>query len=271
MQTENCGKTLNQVADLLLSSHPDLILPKAIRQYKEMVSKQVANHFGNRVAYGPFKGFVLTADAWWGEGDKASMILGLYEQEVLRLLTSLPVSYSNFIDLGAADGYYGIGTVFSGMFKTAYCFEASEKGRLVIQEGAKHNQVSDRVVIHGLAEKNFYELLPDAVMDGSVMLVDIEGGEFDLFDAAIFEKFKKSLIVIELHDWFFPDGDEKLKNLLSQASRYFDIDYLTMSSRDMSLFPELVNLSDIDRWLICDEGRGRLMRWLKLTPKLFNF
>lgn len=269
MKMDNYKNTLNQAADLLLMNHPDLVLPKAMAYYRQMLSKRVAEHFNHIVAYGPFKGLKLTEDTWWGSSDKASMILGVYEQEVLKLLSEKPSRYTNFIDLGAADGYYAAGTLFKGIFQTSYCFESSEKGRSVIEENARKHGLSDKIIIHGTADKNFYSLIPQDIIDRSVMLVDIEGGEFDLFDVGLFEKFRKSLIVIELHDWFYSDGEAKLNNLIAAAEKYFYVDYLTMGSRDMSLFPELAGLPDTDRWLICSEGRGRLMKWLKLMPKIY--
>ena len=73
------------------------------------------------VAYGPFKGLKFSSDAWWGR-ERASMILGLYEQEVLESLTNIPKKYKSFIDLGAADGYYGIGVLVNNLFENSICF-----------------------------------------------------------------------------------------------------------------------------------------------------
>lgn len=82
----------------------------------------------------------------------------------------------------------------------------------------------------------------------------------------MFENLKRSIIFIEIHEWFFKDGEKKLKQLLNNAKPFFKISKLTTSSRDLSIFPELSNLIDSERWLIASEGRARLMTWLRFDP-----
>ena len=96
----------------------------------------------------------------------------------------------------------------------------------------------------------------------------LKGGEFDLFDKKLFGVFKDSIIFIELHDWFFKDGESKLEKITDDANQYFDITELTTASRDLSRFIELRQFSDTDRWLICSEGRAVLMTWYRLDPKI---
>ncbi len=223
--------------------------------------------FNSTVRYGPFKGLKLSSDNWWGSGDRASMLLGLYEQEVLESLTNIPKNYRTFIDLGAADGYYSIGVLINNLFDRSYCFEMSEKGRNIIREKALINGVSDNILIHGIADKDFYRAITSDQLSNSVLFVDIEGGEFDLFSKELFRIFKESIIFIELHDWFFKDGKIKLAKLRNDAEEFFCITELTTSTRDLSGFPELEKFSDTDRWLICSEGRARLMTWYRLDPR----
>jgi len=230
------------------------------------LSKYLDNVFNSTVKYGPFQGLKLQKESWWGTADKGSMLLGLYEQEILVSLTCIPNSYDTFIDLGAADGYYGIGVLINKLFEKSYCFEISEKGRRVIESNAKLNNVMDRVEIFGIAEKVFYKEIPSDRIDNTVLFVDIEGAEFDLFDENTFTAFNKAIIFIELHDWFFLDGAEKLRKLRKDALATHAITELTMASRDLSKFNELKKLNDTDRWLICSEGRSQLMTWLRFDP-----
>ena len=195
------------------------------------------------------------------------MMLGLYEQEVLESLTNIPTKYKTFIDLGAADGYYGIGVLINNLFENSYCFESTERGRNVIRENAALNGVTNKISIHGVAEKYFYKVIQSDQLSNSVLFVDIEGGEFDLFDKDIFRIFKDSIIFIELHNWFFEDAENKLEKLRNDALEFFDITELTTASRDLSKFRELKDFSDTDRWLICSEGRHKLMTWYRLDPK----
>ena len=202
-----------------------------------------------------------------GGSDRAAMILGIYEEEVLNSIMSVPNKYDIFIDLGAADGYYSIGSLISKKFKISYSFEVSDKGREVIQKNATVNKVSHKLHIFGEATKDFYKNIPKKDLNSAVILIDIEGAEFSLLDSKVFSRLNKSIIFIELHDWFFKDSKKKMAKLMSDAKPFFKISKLTTTSRDLSKFPELVNYSDSERWLIASEGRSKLMTWLRLDPR----
>src|ERR1700722_10509621 len=73
------------------------------------LSEIIQKELNGTVSYGPFKGLKLSRDAWWGRTEIASILLGLYEKEILDSLMSIPSTHRTLIDLGAADGYYGIG------------------------------------------------------------------------------------------------------------------------------------------------------------------
>ena len=56
--------------------------------------------------------------------------MGLYEKEVLDFLDSAPSGYyDSFLDIGAADGYYGVGMLVGGVVKQSTCFEIAKIGR----------------------------------------------------------------------------------------------------------------------------------------------
>lgn len=231
------------------------------------VSKEVFEMMNGVVGYGLLKGLKLADDAWWGAPDKASMLLGLYEQELLETLCSKPLTdRSYFIDIGAADGYYGIGLVMAGFFKKSFCFEISEKGRQTIKENAKVNGVSERVEVFGAADHTLAQQLPQGCIDDAVVLVDIEGGEFDVLNKEFLKRFQNAYILIEIHNWI--EGfEEKYFNLLLAANQYFEIDTVEPVVRDLTKFTELNDFTDDNRYLICSEGRPNVMRFLRLNPK----
>lgn len=238
-----------------------------IHEHKIKVSNKLDELYNSTIRYGPFNGLKLSANVWWGSTDRGSMLLGLYEKELLDALKNIPSKYSTFIDLGAADGYYGIGVLVNGLFKNSICYEISQNGRETIQANAMLNNVSKKVDIRGAATKNFYREISSEILSESVLLIDIEGAEFEILDAATFDAFKNSIIFIELHEWFFSDGNQRLEKLKKDATLTHSISELTMGSRDLSQFPELKKFNDDDRWLLCSEGRGELMTWLRFDPK----
>jgi hypothetical protein len=239
----------------------------AIDKKRKLLSRELSMHMKHTIKYGPFSNMVFCNDYWWGGSDRAAMLLGIYEQEVLNSIMSVSSKYDVFIDLGAADGYYSIGSLISRKFQKSYSFEISDKGRDVIQKNADLNKVSNKLHIFGEATKCFYKSIPKKDLNSAVILIDIEGAEFSLLDGEVFSHLKNSIIFIELHDWFFKNGDEKIAKLLSDAKPFFRISSLTTTSRDLSRFPELFDYSDSERWLIASEGRSKLMTWLRLDPK----
>ena len=231
------------------------------------MSDQLDKLFNSTVRYGPFRGLKLSTKAWWGKADRGSMLLGLYEKQVLDSLQSIPKKYTTFIDLGAADGYYGIGVLVNNLFEKSICYEISEEGRGIIKDNAKLNNVLHNVEIRGQAQNNFYTELPLDVLSNAVLFIDIEGAEFELMDKETFKAFNNSIIFIELHDWFFQDGVAKLQKIKNDSMLTHAITEIKMGARDLSIFPELIKLQDDDRWIICSEGRGQLMTWLRFDPK----
>ena len=239
-----------------------------IDRRRRHLSEQLNSTLDATVAYGPFKGLKLAAETWWVGGiDRSSMLLGLYEREVMESLAHVPGSHRTFIDIGAADGYFGIGVLVNRMFDRSYCFEASPLGQEVIKANAVLNGVADKVFVHGIATKDFFLSIPEEERSRAVLLVDIEGGEFDLFDEEQFLRWKDAIIIVEMHQHLVAAGTERMQRFKSMASRHFDVEVITMTGRDLSQFPELIGLADSDRWLICSEGRGWLMTWYRLNPK----
>lgn len=238
-----------------------------ITRRRRVLSAFVNEKCSNTISYGPFLGLKFSSEkAWWGSLDRASMLLGFYEKEILNALLEVPSKYKVLINLGAGDGYYSIGSIHGKLFDRAYAYEASENGRKIIKKNADINNVLDRIKIFGHAGKDFYRGIPVEDIGKSVLLVDIEGGEFELFDDYMFSLFRKSIIIIEIHDFFVENGVEKLRHLREMASKYFSIKELFAGSRNPSAYLELNDLRDDDRWLICSEGRPRKMVWYQLTP-----
>jgi hypothetical protein len=241
-------------------------LSYAIDKKRKLMSKALSERAGHTIQYGPFKGMKFSGHDWWGGADRAAMLLGLYEKEVLQSLMQVPPERDVFIDLGAADGYYSIGALTSGRFQTSHAFEMSEKGRRVIAENARLNACADRVHVHGAAGADFYRALPEGALSRAVLLVDVEGAEFDILTSATLAQLKNTVVLIELHDWFFADGPAKLARLQQDAQAHFRLSTLTTGARDLSSFPELAHHDDSERWLMASEGRNRLMTWLRLDP-----
>jgi hypothetical protein len=231
------------------------------------ISRKLDRLLESTVKYGPFKGLKLSSKTWWGEADKAAMLLGIYEKEILCSLVNVPKSCKTFINIGAADGYYGIGVLINNLFIKSICYEASLKGQKVIRFNAELNNVLSKLEIKGIARNNFHTELPGNILSNSLLLMDVEGAEFELADKKMFKAFRNSIIIIELHDWLYEDGEKKLQKLLDDSAKTHTFTTFTMGTRDLSNFSELKKFHDNERWLICSEGRPQLMSWVRFDPK----
>lgn len=257
--------TLRVTFNHMAQQHPEL-LPIAIAHARRNLSERIRLHYANTIAYGPFKGLKLVEDAHWGSADLGGMILGLYEQEVLHELSDPGGQRRTFIDLGAADGYYGLGVLVGGLFEKSYCFEITEKGRAVIARNAALNTLQDRVTILGEAKPDFFTQVAPADLEDALLLIDIEGAEFDIVTAETFAAFAKSTVIIEIHEWY-PDIQQKLERLLHHAAATHTARRFSTGARDLSQFPELKGINDNERWLLCSEGRPYLMSWYRFDPR----
>ncbi len=234
-----------------------------------LISNELNKEFNGTVKYGKFKGFKLGTGYNWGKADLAGMLLGLYEFEILESLILASKNKKFLIDIGAADGYFAIGSLVSNLFTKTICYEISPQSRINLDANAKINGVRNRLEIFGEGKSDFYNQIIDLGIELSqcVILCDIEGGEFSLFSDVVLKNLKDSIIIIEIHDWHI-NGFEEYNELKTRASQYFEVQLLTTKSRDLSVFPEIAHLSDNDRWLICSEGRHKLTTWLQLSPKI---
>ena len=252
------------VGQRALGIRPDLV------QHRYQLGQQLANAMDGIVGYGPFKGMRLETLSHWSGADTGSMLLGMYEQEVLEELYRLSQSREVLVDVGAADGYYGVGSVVSGMFTKAICFEVDPDGQQMIRQLAILNGVEESVVVLGEADSSDFlpELTPWLPKDLSecVFLVDIEGGEFALLNDELLKAISVAPLIVELHD-FDQESRAAAEELIDRISRTHDVHTVYQGHRDPNLFTEVQHWPDDDRWVVCSESRAKRMRWIVCEPK----
>jgi len=247
-----------------------------IKRYKRMICRKVAQSLDYRVSYGPFSGMSLPHRSYWGD-DAACMVLGVYEKEVQDALVIIQNQRRRklLINLGGGDGYYAIGSLVNNLFDRCIVFEVVDKGREQIALTAKINGIcSERLTIMEEANKaTLMEVVAHLANDGMpmddiVLLSDVEGAEFEIFDLEVLETMSKIHMIIEIHE--FIDPGKGRQRLLKNVSNYFEIEKLRTGGRDLSSYKEVEHLPDIDRALLISEGRPCLMEWWHLIPRGFN-
>lgn len=239
----------------------------AISKAKENVFRKLIARHGYNVMYGPFKGMRLGTETYWGKYDVISKILGVYEEEVTdRLRAMLGAGKAPFVDLGAADGYYAIGVAVSGMAENVFAFEINQQGRDSLTKNAASNGCAHKITISG--EANFASLKSLIDLFGSaVILIDIEGAEYDLLDDRLLDLLRTCRMIVELHPGLVALGEEKETALMARARKHFTLSTLYRESYCPNRFPELNDFKDDERLLAVSEGRSRNPKWLVLDPK----
>ena len=245
----------------------ELRIDKVVEKKRIDLSNKVSKIFNNTVQEGPFKGMIISEDQFWGPGDKASKILGLYEKEIQNLINQIQEknNFPTFIDIGGADGFFAVGSVKNNLFKNCEVFEISKRGRQSIEESAIKNNVADLISIKSEANEKTLSSIEN--INNSVILCDIEGGEYDLFSENLIKNMHPSNVIIEIHknpDISLKEFEDKFKNL-------FSINKITQGPRSLKGFGELKNFNDNNRSLLTSEGRSYIQEWWHLSPKKIKF
>tara|TARA_B100000925_G_scaffold154375_1_gene115785 strand:+ start:799 stop:1530 length:732 start_codon:yes stop_codon:yes gene_type:complete len=237
---------------------------KFTKKYWSILSYEHAKKHNFVVKYGIFKNLKMNHEISWGRGDIASKIYGFYENKIQQKLKD--INNPILIDIGAADGFFAIGSLKSKICEFCYAFEETKKSRENLFKTAQINNVQNKLSIIGKATKdNFFSLLPSEINFSKVtILCDIEGGEFDFFSDEILKTIKYSNIIIEIHK----NHNKNLEIvLLERVKKYFNVSVIIDNDKNFENVSELHTLNDIDRNLICSEGRSYIGKWWHLSPK----
>jgi hypothetical protein len=196
------------------------------------------------------------------------MVLGLYEQEVLDNLMKAPDHFRVFVDVGAADGYYAVGLLHSGKVDRSVAFEARPEGQTAITLLAAQNGVSDKITILGTASDRFVDTLSAYKINSheTMFLIDIEGAEFKILTEDVFAFLKDSLIVVETHAHIYDDPQGEIQRLIKIASMTHRVTTWYPGARNPWTIKELDDFPEIDRWILCSEGRFEVQQWLRFDP-----
>ena len=228
---------------------------------RERENKRLKDRLGNEVLYGPLKGFKLQEAAQWGAADHPLKVLGLYEQPVQAILSDL-APLNRIYCLGAADGFFGVGTVATGLAKRSLNWEMVAESQRIMNEAAEANGVADRIRSFGIAESDFVaQSGEDAPGTDDLVLIDVEGAEYDILSETTLKALSATNVIIELHPFLVSDGEAREQTLLDDAAAVFDVEMIDDAVRDLSGISEMREMSDDARWLACSEARERQMRW----------
>lgn len=240
-----------------------------IKRTKQKALSILQLKYQNKVAYGLFKGMKLSANSSWDPFSKINQILGTYEEHVLQEILSFKERRINcFIDIGAADGYFAVGMAYSQTFDNIHAFEISCLGRETILDVARQNKCERLITVNGEAN---YSKIRELILQQkkAVLLIDIEGAEYNFLNLEMLDLLKSCFVICELHPWLTEKGYELQNKLLETASETFDVSVISREIYRPNDYKELDDFTDEERLIIVGEGRHKNMQWLVLKPK-FN-
>jgi hypothetical protein len=236
-------------------------------QIRSELGAKIYSSYNGIIQNNTFKGCSIPeVSEWSGTQDLGSKLLGIYEQDVLDFLNKTKGTYKFLVDIGAADGYYVVGSVFAGIVDRAYGFEINGKSRDTMIENAKINNVLDSVYIDSEATlAKIDSILNDEDQNPGIFIIDIEGAEFDLLTYSFLKACKNCTLIVEIHEE--NDLNNKYKDIINYCSNFFDISYFYNRTKTIPDLPLINTINDNFRWLLCSEGRFKQMHWLVLTPR----
>lgn len=236
---------------------------------KIRIGTRLSAELNHTVAYGPFKGLILKPKSSWSRADRGSMLLGIYEREVSDLLPQVFFKRSVFVNFGAADGFYALGVLTSGLAERVIAFEQCEKSRNILVSSATLNSVSEKLTVRGKADELcIIKLASHLPLNKSVVLFDVEGAEYTLLSEAVFSALNGAIIIVEIHRLRDIGSQVVLSTLIKRSGRAYKVKIIKQASRDPLSLPFTTMLSDDEAWLLCSEGRGYRQVWAVFEPSV---
>lgn len=235
-----------------------------VKHRRKSLSRAIFARYKGVVQYGAFKGMRFHGSPNVSQAAYGLKIFGLYESEIANQLISWSPA-DVLIDIGAGDGYYPIGMLKANMIHSAICFEATESGRKEIERNADLNGVGDQIRIFGKANSDILNVLKGLNINPkeTLVLCDIEGGEFDIIKTPLVDYLSGAKFIIELHDGLILGDNSSLREkLLSEFPDTYATRIIKDSPRNWNGIPELEMMHDLDRALVSSEGRKLIGEWL---------
>ena len=203
------------------------------------------------VVAGPFKGLQYVES---GRGSSLGpKLLGTYELELRETIESIiQRGYKTVINIGAGEGYYGVGLAKRMPNSRLICFDAEPINREQITMLARRNGVEAQIDVRGLCDDMS---LAQAIGDSNDVLVicDIEGAEVEVLRPDAVPSLKRADLLVEMHDIVRKGCSDAIRQRFAATH---DIEVIPTRKRGAGDFPAGVDLDPKQRQTCMDEGRG---------------
>ncbi|MGE5504475.1 MAG: class I SAM-dependent methyltransferase [Actinomycetota bacterium] len=241
---------------------PKRMFHMAARARKAELTDELVRAYGATVQSGPFAGMELPSASSWGDGDRATKLLGCYEANLHEpIRQAVARAPARVVNVGCAEGYYAIGLARLLPGAQVFAYDIDTAATRVCAQAAQANGVT--VTTGG--ECTTALLADHSAGDGRTLLViDCEGAELDLLDPDKVPGLARCDILVECHDFVDHSITATLQRRLGPTHA---LELLHEGGRDPHLVPAMAGWAELDRWLVVDEGRPESMTWLACWAK----
>ena len=240
-----------------------------IDKKKFILGKKLSKFSKERILFGPYSGTKFIFSYGWSNVDFGSKYLGIYEKQIQKKIIFLRNKFKIkfFVDCGAAEGYHIISLLKKKFFDKAIAFEIDKKSREILSKNAIANNVKKKISIY--SEANFNSLktnIKKKNLKKTLFLLDIEGGEFELFDSSFCKYFSQSYFIVEDHS-FLILNKKKINLFHRNIKKYFNVEIIKDELKNPLDYEVLNDYTEDEKYLIMSEGRPKTMQWILLSPK----
>lgn len=243
---------------------------RIIKRYKKkIIIKKISNLNSGRIISGTYKSVFINSTTKFS-GDLPSKLLGIYEEQVQEKIKEISKkkNLKYLINFGASDGYHIIGLIKKKLFKKGIAFEIDTQIKKRLINNIKINNLSSKISVLGKASfEDIYKFIDHKDLKKTLFLVDIEGGEFCLFNKKNLNYFKDSYLIIENHQTLFEDKKNLIKKFFSLIKKNFRIEKINPTHRNPFIIKAIKNFDEDTKWLSMSECRITNQDWLLCFPK----
>jgi len=236
-------------------------LNQTVLQYREQFHQLVFHHTQGRVQTRPFRGMSIAPYRSWGDGDIASKLLGLYEDElhaaVAQAIATLP---DHIVNIGCAEGYYAVGMGRMSQCELTVC-DTDSRALEAVRINAQANGVEITRSLASITAIELNNLIEHN--DRPCLVVDCEGAELEILDPVSAPNLAYATILLETHDCIREGIADAMVNRFSATHT---IQWIRAQGKNPWQFEFLDKLSDMDKMSIVLEGRPETAVWLWMMP-----
>lgn len=246
--------------------HDQSMYAQARSLYWKAMCALLWSRAGHRIWSGPFAGTKYRVGAVCSAS--VPKLLGTYERELQPEIEKLASArWSAVIDIGAAEGYYAVGFARRLRDVPVLAYEMDPYGRALLTANAEENGVVESIELRGECTASAFAAVLNAAPGPVLVIMDVEGAEAELIEAASSADLAKATLVIEVHD-FKSDGpliSSRLRNALAPSH---EIQVVSTAARLPQDFPSAFwFVPQRNRMHAMAEYRPGAMEWMICRPR----